>query len=71
MFYPNHKFGIAEYIPIDEEMYWRLIERLTYLSRTRPHITYAISVINPLMHNPNKVNLQAAYKNIVLPKIIT
>ena len=47
-------------VVINREMYQCLIERLIYLSQTRPNIAYAISVISQFMHNPKEVNLQVA-----------
>ena len=57
----NHKLREADKdVVIDREMYQCLIERLIYLSQTRPNIAYAISVISQFMHNPKEVNLQVA-----------
>ncbi|BBH08170.1 cyclin-dependent kinase B1 [Prunus dulcis] len=40
-------------------IYQRLVEKLIYLSHTRPDIAYAISVVSEFMHSPSKYHLAA------------
>lgn len=57
---PNHKLGEAkEDLVVDKEMYQRLVEKLIYLSHTRPDIAFAVSVVSQFMQNPKEVHLQA------------
>lgn len=59
---PNHKLSIAaENLPVDKEMYQRLVGKLIYLAHTRPDIAYAVSVVD-FMHNPKEVHLQAVHR---------
>jgi len=37
---------------VDKERYQRLVGRLIYLSRTRPDIAFAVSVVSQFMHDP-------------------
>ena len=37
---------------VDKECYQRLVGRLIYLSRTRPDIAFAVSVVSQFMHDP-------------------
>ena len=48
--------------PVDREKYQRLIGRLIYLSRTRPDIAFAVSVVSQYMHSPKESHLEAVYK---------
>ena len=58
---PNHKLeGVEEDVAVNREMYQCLVERLIYLSHTRPDITYIVSMISQFIHNPKEVHLQAA-----------
>ena len=58
---PNHKLeGVEEDVAVDREMYQCLVERLIYLSHTRPDIAYAMNVTGQFMHSPKEVHLQAA-----------
>jgi len=39
--------------------YQRLVEKLVYLSHTRPDIAYAVSVVSQFMHHPRERHLRA------------
>ncbi|RDY07539.1 putative mitochondrial protein, partial [Mucuna pruriens] len=54
----NHRIGYEESPTIEKSQYQRLMGKLIYLSHTRSHITYAISVINQFMHDPKESHLQ-------------
>ena len=49
--------------PTDRGRYQRLIEKLIYLSHTRPEIAYAIGVVSQFMHAP-----QEEYKGDIFEK---
>ena len=58
---PNHKFGEAkEDVAVYRKMYQCLTRGLIYLSHTRLHIAYIVSVINQFMQSPKEVHLQVA-----------
>jgi hypothetical protein len=46
---------------IDRERYQKLIGRLIYLSHTRPHISFAVSVVSRYMHDPRKDHMDAVF----------
>jgi len=46
----------------NQGVYQRLIERLIYLSHTRPDISYAVNTLSQFMHSPSKIHLKAAYR---------
>ncbi|RVW36141.1 Retrovirus-related Pol polyprotein from transposon RE1 [Vitis vinifera] len=48
--------------PVDREKYQRLVDRLIYLSHTRPNIAFVVSVVSQYMHSPKESHLEAAYK---------
>lgn len=59
----NHNLGEAKKeLAIDRRLYQRLVERLIYLSNTRPNITYSKSVISQSMNDSRESHPQAAYK---------
>ncbi|RVW46804.1 Retrovirus-related Pol polyprotein from transposon RE2 [Vitis vinifera] len=49
-------------IPVDREKYQRLVDRLIYLSHTRPDIAFAVSVVSQYMHSPKESHLEAVYE---------
>ncbi|CAL2255023.1 unnamed protein product [Prunus armeniaca] len=56
----NHKLGeCTDHKPTNKEQYQRLVERLIYLSHTRPDIAYAVSVVSQFMHSPSEVHRDA------------
>jgi hypothetical protein len=60
---PNLRLGKAEEdAVVDRKMYRCLVERLIYLSHTRPNIAYVVSVISQFMHSLKEVYLQAAHR---------
>ncbi|XP_038889235.1 secreted RxLR effector protein 161-like [Benincasa hispida] len=36
-------------VPVNEERYWRLVEKLIYLFHTRPDISYTVSIVSQFM----------------------
>lgn len=46
-----------EYI-ISKHMYQRLVEKLIYLSHTRPYIAYSVSIVSLYMNSPNEYYLR-------------
>jgi Reverse transcriptase (RNA-dependent DNA polymerase) len=45
--------------PTNKEKYQRLIEKLIYLSHTRPDIVYAVSIVSQFMHSSNEEHMEA------------
>ena len=59
------KHGLSiqgDQVPTDKNQYQRLVERLIYLSHTRPDIAYAVSVVSQFMHFPSKEHMDAVYR---------
>ena len=51
---PNHKLGKhPNQIPTNRERYQQLVGKLSYLSHTRPDITYVMSLVSQFMHSPS------------------
>ncbi|XP_016647060.1 PREDICTED: uncharacterized mitochondrial protein AtMg00810-like [Prunus mume] len=51
----NHKLEVyVDHVPTNKERYHRLVERLNYLSLTRPDIAYAVSVSSQFIHSPSE-----------------
>ena len=46
----------------DKECYQQLVEKLIYLSHTRPDISYAVSVVSQFMHLPGEEHMEAVYR---------
>jgi len=46
----------------DPGQYKRLIEKLIYLTVTKPDITYAVGVMSRFMHQPKKVHWTATLR---------
>ena len=46
--------------PIDATLYRMLVGKLLFLTKTRPDITHAVSVVSRFMQNPQESHLQAA-----------
>ncbi|KAG6474154.1 hypothetical protein ZIOFF_068078 [Zingiber officinale] len=44
---------------LEKGTYQRLVEKLLYLSMTRPDITYAVSVVSQYMHAPKTIHIKA------------
>ena len=46
--------------PVDATLYRMLVGKLLFLTKTRPDLTYAVSVVSMFMQNPQEAHLQAA-----------
>ena len=46
--------------PVDPKLYRMLVGKLLFLTKTRPDITHAVSVVSRFMQNPQTAHLQAA-----------
>jgi hypothetical protein len=46
--------------PVNATLYRMLVGKLLFLTKTRPDITHALSVVSRFMHNPQEAHLQAA-----------
>ena len=46
--------------PVDATLYRMLVGKLLFLTKTRPDITHAVSVVSRFMQNPQEAHLQAA-----------
>jgi hypothetical protein len=46
--------------PVDATLYRTLVGKLLFLTKTRPDITHAVSVVSRFMHSPREAHLQAA-----------
>lgn len=46
--------------PVDATLYTTLVGKLLFLTKTRPDITHAVSVVSRFMHSPQEAHLQAA-----------
>jgi hypothetical protein len=52
---PNLKLEISlDQCPTTNERYQRLVEKLIYLSHTRPDIANVVGVVSQFMHNPSE-----------------
>ena len=56
----NLKENVGELV--DTERYQRLVERLIYLSHTRPDIAYALSLVSQFMHSPRTIHLDSVFQ---------
>ena len=57
----NHKLKIVEGATLaDKERYQRLVEKLIYLSHTRPDIAYVVGIVSQFMHKPQEDHMEAA-----------
>ena len=46
--------------PVDATLYRMLVGKLLFLTKTRPDLTHAVSVVSRFMQNPQEAHLQAA-----------
>ncbi|CAL2245487.1 unnamed protein product [Prunus armeniaca] len=58
----NLKLSDAGDLLADPAKYRRLVDRLIYLTITRPDITYAVQVLSRFMHEPRKPHMEAALR---------
>lgn len=47
---------------IDCSLYQKLVEKLIYLSHTRPDIANSIVVVSQFMHSPHESHMKVTYK---------
>ena len=59
----NHKLGekTKDHM-VDYSLYQRLVEKLIYLSHTRPGIAYVVGVVSQFKHSPYESPMEAIYK---------
>ncbi|XP_048423745.1 secreted RxLR effector protein 161-like [Pyrus x bretschneideri] len=56
----NHHLAVhLDQVPTNRDRYQRLVGRLIYLSRTKPDIAYAVSVVSQFMHSPSEAHMGA------------
>ena len=53
----DHDPSLAD--PTDQE---RLVERLLYLTTTRPNISFAVQCLNKIMHSPKNSHMDVAFR---------
>ena len=59
----NHRLQVLKDAElINQTQYKKLVEKLIYLSHTRPDLAYAIGVVSRFMHKPQKQHLEAVYR---------
>lgn len=59
----NHKLGIfSNQVQTDKGRYQQTVEKLIYLSHTRPDIAYAVSVVSQFMHQPSEEHMDVVYQ---------
>ena len=46
----------------DRDRYRRLVERLIYLSYTRPNIAFLVSMVSQFMHGPGLEHFEVVYR---------
>ncbi|XP_050883391.1 uncharacterized mitochondrial protein AtMg00810-like [Lathyrus oleraceus] len=49
-------------VSVDSGRYQRLVEKLIFLSHTRPNIAFSVSVVSQFMHSPIEEHLQSIYR---------
>ena len=60
---PNHNLGATVVSDsMDNGQYQRLVEKLMYLSHTRPNIAFAVGVLSQFMHSPCEVHMEVVLK---------
>lgn len=47
-----------EIVPVDKGLYQRLVDKLIYLSHTRPDVVYSVSIVSQHMNNPSDDHLE-------------
>ncbi|KAF7808089.1 Retrovirus-related Pol polyprotein from transposon RE1 [Senna tora] len=61
----NYKTRFSQESPlVDTGRYQRLVDKLIYLTHTRPDISFPVSVISQFMNCPNEEHLEAAYQTL-------
>lgn len=60
---PNQKLSKEDGIVLDDrKQYRKLIEKLQYLTITRPYISFAVSKLSQFSSDPRDVHLKALHK---------
>jgi len=59
---PNSKLQSAKTEDVVNKQYQRLIERLVYLSHTRPDIALAVNMVSQFMHSPRSEHVGVVYR---------
>ncbi|KAF7808006.1 Retrovirus-related Pol polyprotein from transposon RE1 [Senna tora] len=61
----NYKTRFSQESPlVDTGRYQLLVDKLIYLTHTRPDISFPVSVISQFMNCPNEEHLEAAYQTL-------
>ncbi|KAK4271170.1 hypothetical protein QN277_019902 [Acacia crassicarpa] len=59
----NHSLGIyPDQIETEKTRYQRLVGKLIYLLRTRPNISYSVSIVSRFMHSPSEEHMKAVFR---------
>ncbi|KAK2967357.1 hypothetical protein RJ640_026371 [Escallonia rubra] len=59
----NHELGTSSSQSlVDVGRYQRLVEKLIYLTNTRPEIAYVVSMVSQFMHAPSEKHMNAVYR---------
>ena len=59
----NHQLSLSSGKSIkDATSYRKLVEKLIYLTITRPYISYVVGILGQIMASPSVIHLQAAHK---------
>ena len=53
-----------ESTPVNKGRYQRLVEKLIYLSHTRPNIGFSVSIVSQFLNDPKEEHLEAFYRII-------
>ncbi|XP_071687777.1 uncharacterized protein [Rutidosis leptorrhynchoides] len=62
---PNKRLYIEEKgNPADQSQYQRIVEKLIYLTHTRPDIAHVVGVVSQFMHQPQKHHMDAVWRII-------
>jgi hypothetical protein len=62
---PNEKLYLEDGEPLkDVGQYQRLVDKLIYLTVTRPDIAFAVSLVSQFMHAPKTIHLEAVDRTL-------
>ena len=48
--------------PVEKGRYQRMVDKLIYLSHTKPDIAFAVSVVSQFMHSPRQTHLDVIFQ---------